>query len=376
MTSELPPIALFGYDSSPFTTKIRLTLRLMQIPYTFVLVPSMMPRPILVDNFNLTYRKIPVLAIGKEIIVDTSLIMEWLHSHPYLCAFRDMGREVHHDAKGRALARLLSSYVTDRPLFRLTTGLIPSVVWRTHFGKDRAGLIGHALDADKLEKKVPQNLAGLDTFLSVVEPLFAELGKGNSGWILGDEEPSAADLSFYYQLDWGDKISRGEGINDLTGGEAGNGIGEGMREVFNQKRYPGLWAWFGRFRQYLEALPNQETRIEKGDEQGVEDLMSRLAASARSEEVPLLPTSTQLQTKLEARNGLEVGELVKVMPDDTGFNDPTIGMLLALSPEEVVIEPSSPEAVDKAGRKARVGGLRLHFPRIGFRVVRVKPSKL
>lgn len=376
MTSELPPIALFGYDSSPFTTKIRLTLRLMQIPYTFVLVPSMMPRPILVDNFNLTYRKIPVLAIGKEIIVDTSLIMEWLHSHPYLRAFRDVGREVHHDAKGRALARLLSSYVTDRPLFRLTTGLIPSVVWRTHFGKDRAGLIGHALDADKLEKKVPQNLAGLDTFLSVVEPLFAELGKGNSGWILGDEEPSAADLSFYYQLDWGDKISRGEGINDLTGGEAGNGIGEGMREVFNQKRYPGLWAWFGRFRQYLEALPNQETRIEKGDEQGVEDLMSRLAASARSEEVPLLPTSTQLQTKLEARNGLEVGELVKVMPDDTGFNDPTIGMLLALSPEEVVIEPSSPEAVDKAGRKARVGGLRLHFPRIGFRVVRVKPSKL
>ena len=376
MTSELPPIALFGYDSSPFTTKIRLTLRLMQIPYTFVLVPSMMPRPILVDNFNLTYRKIPVLAIGKEIIVDTSLIMEWLHSHPYLRAFRDVGREVHHDAKGRALARLLSSYVTDRPLFRLTTGLIPSVVWRTHFGKDRAGLIGHALDADKLEKKVPQNLAGLDTFLSVVEPLFAELGKGNSGWILGDEEPSAADLSFYYQLDWGDKISRGEGINDLTGGEAGNGIGEGMREVFNQKRYPGLWAWFGRFRQYLEALPNQETRIEKGDEQGVEDLMSRLAASARSEEVPLLPTSTQLQTKLEARNGLEVGELVKVMPDDTGFNDPTIGMLLALSPEEVVIEPSSPEAVGKAGRKARVGGLRLHFPRIGFRVVRVKPSKL
>jgi hypothetical protein len=27
----------------------------------------MMPRPILKDNFNITYRKIPVLAIGKEV---------------------------------------------------------------------------------------------------------------------------------------------------------------------------------------------------------------------------------------------------------------------------------------------------------------------
>lgn len=27
----------------------------------------MMPRPILRDNFHLTYRKIPVLAIGREV---------------------------------------------------------------------------------------------------------------------------------------------------------------------------------------------------------------------------------------------------------------------------------------------------------------------
>lgn len=27
----------------------------------------MMPRPILVSNFGLTYRKIPVMAIGKEV---------------------------------------------------------------------------------------------------------------------------------------------------------------------------------------------------------------------------------------------------------------------------------------------------------------------
>lgn len=33
----------------------------------FIVVTSMMPRPILQENFNVTYRKIPVLAIGREV---------------------------------------------------------------------------------------------------------------------------------------------------------------------------------------------------------------------------------------------------------------------------------------------------------------------
>jgi len=39
-------------------------------PTAFVLVPSMMPRPILKDNFNVGYRKIPVLAIDREVRKD------------------------------------------------------------------------------------------------------------------------------------------------------------------------------------------------------------------------------------------------------------------------------------------------------------------
>ena len=76
--AKLPIVVLFGYESSTFTLKIRLAKKLKQIPYTFVAVPSMMPRPVLRDNFHLTYRKIPVLAIGKDIYCDTSLICEAL----------------------------------------------------------------------------------------------------------------------------------------------------------------------------------------------------------------------------------------------------------------------------------------------------------
>ncbi|KAK5945622.1 hypothetical protein PMZ80_002827 [Knufia obscura] len=380
MAADTPPIVLFGYDSSPFTQKIRLTLRLLQLPYTFVLVPSMMPRPVLVDNFNLTYRKIPVLVIGKELIVDTSLIVEWLHSDPRLRAYRgekartdgrNGGQEVHHDARSRVLARLLSSHYTDRPLFRLTTGLIPSVVWRTSFGKDRAGLIGHKLDADKLERKVPKNLAGLDTFLSILEPLFA----GEEGWLLGGEKPSAADVSLYYQLDWGERISRGEGIEDLTGGGTADGFGQGMREVFNSGRYPSLLGWYERFRKYIDGSPSTETRVERGDEKGVDEVMKRLEQSGSSEKVPLLPTPCASLETLEKRNGLDIGKKVSVAPQDTGQNYPTVGTLVGISPEEVVIMPDVPQAVGKVGRKARIEGVRLHFPRVEFVVAPAKVDR-
>jgi glutathione S-transferase len=41
----------------------------------------MLPRPILTQTFALTYRKIPVLAIGREIYCDTSLIIEALEHY-------------------------------------------------------------------------------------------------------------------------------------------------------------------------------------------------------------------------------------------------------------------------------------------------------
>lgn len=378
--SNLPPIALFGYDSSPFTRKAQLTLRMLQLPYSFLVVPSMMPRPILADNFNLMYRKIPVLAIGRDIIVDTSLIIEYLHAHPALKAWRDqrrangggdIGQEIHHDARGRVLSRLLSSFFTDRPLFRLTTGLIPSAVWRTRFGEDRAELIGHKLDPEKLERKVPRNLVSLDTYLSIVEPMFAE-----GGWVLGGQQPSLADLSVYYQLEWGYYISRGIGFEDLTGEKALEGIGDGMKKIFNRERYPGLLEWYERFQHFVEDLPVVEKRIEKDDKRGVEIVMRNLRDAPTSEEVLMLSTPNQRLAKEEDGLGIKNGSKVSIAPDDTGRANPTIGTLIASSPEEVVIEPDASEAVDKEGTSAAVQGIRLHFPRVGFVVSPVRTAKL
>ncbi|KAK5198297.1 hypothetical protein LTR99_007454 [Exophiala xenobiotica] len=344
----------------------------------------MLPRPILKDNFSLTYRKIPVLAIGREIYIDTSLILEALeHSFP---PSQGYGSLYPGDLATtyRPLIRGFASYWTDRPLFRVTTGLIPASVWRTHFGTDRANLIGHQLDAEKLERKVPQNLSGLDLQLSLLEPLFTTSTTAGSGsgsgkkkkWIFdddgeGESGPSAADIALWYQLDWGEKISRGQGIENLTGGGTPDGDGEGLGSVLNEERYPGLVGWFERVKSYFEGLPDTETRIEKEDEGAIAEMMDRLKTAAppsvssiedKYERVPLIPTPAGPHTSLDGRNGLVPGAAVSVAPDDTGRDSPTIGTLLAITPEEVVLEPG--RIGDGNGPKA--GPVRVHFPRVGF----------
>jgi glutathione S-transferase len=58
-------------------------------------------------------------------------------------------------------------------------------------------------------------------------------------------------------------------------------------------------------------------------------------------------------------NALAAGDAVTVTPDDYGF-DPVAGAIVAASEHEIAIRRSTPD----------LGELVIHFPRIGFRVLR------
>ncbi|KAK5051592.1 hypothetical protein LTR84_003244 [Exophiala bonariae] len=323
-----------------------------------------MPRPLLKDNFNVTYRKIPVLAINKEIYIDTSLILEALEAQfPGTEGYGTL----YPNNSLRPLIRGFGSYWTDRPFFRVTTGLIPGSVWRTHFGQDRSNLIGHTLDAEKLAQKIPLNLSDLDLHLSILEPLLQD-GKY---WLFGTQKPSAADIGLFYQLDWGEKISRGEGVNDLTGGGAPDGDGEGMQLVFNSDRYPALSAWFQRFKDYVNALPSTEQRVERDDDASIQQMLDMIRSKALQATTPLIPTPATSLESLHHRNGLLLGSQVSIAPDDTGRGSPTVGDLIAITAEEVVISPQ-----DIGGNVPSVGEIRIHFPRLGFVTRPVTKSRL
>lgn len=58
---------------------------------------------------------------------------------------------------------------------------------------------------------------------------------------------------------------------------------------------------------------------------------------------------------------MKYGELVDVWPTDTGFSRKDRGRLVALTPQEAVIEGKADGGVD----------VRFHFPRTGYRVRKV-----
>ncbi|SMQ49698.1 unnamed protein product [Zymoseptoria tritici ST99CH_3D7] len=363
MNMSAPIVALFGYESSTFTIKLRHVLRLKQIPYTFVTVPSMMPRPLLRDNFHLTYRKIPVLAIGREIYCDTSLICEALeHFFPEAEGYRTLYPTSQDGRNYRPLIRGFASYWTDRPLFRVTCGLMPASIWRSSFGTDRAQLIGHKLDPDKLERKLPENLSRLDMQLSMLEPLFADT---DGPWIFSTKAPSMADVSIFYQLFWGSEIASGRLVSNLTAGGAPDTELEGATPIFNAKRYPGVWAWYHKVQRYFEGLPV----VEDGTTSFESVLEQMKNSPTLGKKSMLLPTPRATHDELDAKCGLVEGALVSVAPDDTGRDDPTIGTLVALSPEEVVIKPLPLEHQPTVET-------RIHFPRLGFVIRPVKQAKI
>ncbi|KAK0260617.1 hypothetical protein LTR91_000589 [Friedmanniomyces endolithicus] len=363
MADQSPVVVLFGYEASAFTWKARWALKIKQIPYTFITVPSMMPRPVLKDTFGLTYRKIPVLAIGKELYCDTSLIIEALeHFFPDSEGYQSLYPRAADGRIYRPMMRGFASYWIDRPFFRATCGLMPGSVWRTSFGQDRAGLIGHTLDPDKLEKKIPENMSRFDMQLSMLEPMFDQK---DSPWIFSTSVPSLADLAMYYQLWWGVEVAKGHFIHNLTAGGTEDTDTEGAEAVFNAQRYPGVFTWYRTMQRYLENLPS----VENKDPAFGEVLQQIKKSPNLGRRSLLLPTPRSSHTELDRKCGLVEGSLVSVAPDDTGMNDPTIGTLVALSSEEVVIKP---QALDKAAEIE----VRVHFPRLGFVIRLAERAKL
>jgi glutathione S-transferase len=316
----------------------------------------MLPRPVLTSTFALSYRKIPVLLIGRSLYCDTSLIIQALEH--FFSTSAGWGT-VYPPIPGlstwdyRPLARGFASFWTDKPLFRATTGLIPASVWASSFGKDRSQLIGHTLSAEKLGSKIGQNLASLDLHLNMLESGFAKKG----AWVLQTETPSLADISLYYQLRWGIDIAAGRGIENLSGGEAKNTGEDVVGKVFSVERYPGLWAWFHAFEAHIASLPDLQATNPEGWLDAVKE------SEMKQDSELMVPTAGEYQPDLQ--RDLVPGVHVSVAPDDTGRGNPTLGTLVRIGIEEVVIKPH---------KKAEVDVL-VHFPRLGF-VVKVVEAKL
>lgn len=298
-------IHLHHYPASPYSEKVRGILSHLELPWRSVIIPSVMPRPLLMPLSG-GYRRTPVLQIGANVYCDSAAIARGLVRHASDTTLYAPG-----------FAALRTAEWADSQLFRVCValnfapeavgammkGLPPDEV--AVFAKDRASLTEGA----SLQTIAPEVArACLGAYLDQLE---ASVG---DGFLFGDV-PSIADFSVHHCL-W---FLRNNEVN------------------------APLLEPFGRVRDWM-------ARVEAIGHGKVEDATGEEALAHARESEPVLPD-------LDAAppSGISLGDRVAVTPTDYG-RVAVEGRLAALGPDEVVLEREH----EKTGR------LLNHFPRVGF----------
>lgn len=302
-------IYLHHYPASLFSEKIRVLLGYLEASWRSVVIPSIMPRPLLMPLTG-GYRKTPVLQIGANVYCDTKIIARGLA--------RDFGdtRLYTHGFTAHRVADW-----ADTQLFQVTVALnfspaaVQAMMGRippeeaAAFRKDRAELAKGASIVSFSPEAAGSYLAH---FLDELE------GSLGESYLFG-RAPSIADFSVYHCL-W--FISN-------------NPVNAVRLEPYGRVR-----AWMDRM-----AAFGHGRMEESSGEAALAD------ARAAAPELPALVN--------QSAAGIAIGDEVTVTPVDYG-RIPVRGRLAAWSSEEVVIERESEET----------GAVMVHFPSPGFEVQR------
>ncbi|KAI0082451.1 hypothetical protein K474DRAFT_516878 [Panus rudis PR-1116 ss-1] len=329
------PVVLYHYDASPYATKVKNILLLKHIPHKRVAVPMTLPRPELSEKLGVTYRRIPVLAIGNDVYCDTSLIASVLERRfPSSEGYKSLFPPRRGGGKSdTGIVKALSKFWLDIQVFPLASGSLPYGKFDPNFIKDRSAWLGFDIDPKALEARQPLYKSMLASHLALLEE---QLSDGRT-WLLDTKEPSLADISAHFVFSW---IRYFRVLKDLFVGDT----------------FAKTVAWLDRMSEHLAAL--QKAGAAAFEDVSAEDgatLITGSPATSR-ETVTVDPAQAKLL-------GIERGQLVSVLPTDNA-KVPTVGKLVALDRERVSIEV-----------KGIAGVAVCHFPRFNFAVKTAEGTK-
>ncbi|PFH46162.1 hypothetical protein AMATHDRAFT_8132 [Amanita thiersii Skay4041] len=339
--SQTVPVILYRYQASPYSTKIDNVLILKGIAYSQVDVAPALPRPEITDFLGVTYRRIPILAIGNDIYCDTRqdavcehLIVTALERHFPAAHYGTIFPKAKVTGKiDSGLAQALSHY-GESAIFPPAVTLLPWDKMPASFVQDRSLLSGAPINPASIIASRGVSLSTLSSHLQLLEE---QLSDGRE-WLLNTEQPSLVDLSFHFIFTW---------LRQFPAG----------RPLFETGEFPHVNNWLAHFSSVLESR-RQEQRpppLISGQE------AAQIIVSSHSE-----PLNNVGFDSLEAsRLGVRENDIVSVAPVDTGRNYPTVGNLVALGKRELVVEV-----------KGSHGVARCHFPRLGFSLKPAAKSQL
>jgi len=283
-----------------------------------------MPRPDL-ELLGVGYRKIPVLAIGKDVYCDSRLILSKFETlYPNSTLALSTPAEV-------GIGKLFESWTVDGGIFANAVKMMPywqesGFLSNVKFVEDRQKLMGRKLTAENMEAGRPDGAQHLQQVFDMLECTFLADGRD---WILDTKEPSLADLDAVWPFEW---LMVDPRMKDSL-----------PMKHFNVEKYPKVFAWVERFVGELER---------KKKEVGEATVLTSASMSRRTLETASSPEHVSFA--YDDPLGLKQGDNVEVFPSDYGQTGRTVGAIVGLTTHEVVIRNSQ--------------GMFVHFPRWNFTI--------
>ncbi|KAJ8115149.1 hypothetical protein OPT61_g3136 [Boeremia exigua] len=274
------------------------------------------PRPD-IQQLGINYRRIPVLAIGRDIYCDTSLMLEKLET-----LFPGQGLS-HPGADEKAQESSLERW-SQSTLMQTAASLLPHtapLLKDPVFLADRKKLWGIDFSPEIVKKARPNALKGLETVLKAIDEHLID----GRQWISGSNDIGMADIHVGFFFDWLAMIPGSLPEDFATGAK-----------YFNARQY--LQRYIARASVEREQFGPTATL------EGAEAIQLTKKAGFVEPEGAMVDTDA----------GVSKGETVAVFRTDDLSGHKDVGLLLSLSAQESVIV---------AGAAA---DLRLHCPRVNF----------
>ncbi|KAJ8109509.1 hypothetical protein OPT61_g7409 [Boeremia exigua] len=325
MTPTDKPI-FFHYAQSIYSHRVLWYLWLRGLEYDECIQPPVMPRPDLAA-IDVQYRRMPIMAIGKDIYIDSRLVISKLESLYPNSALATT------TAEQEGLRKLFENY-GDSSLFNNAVKLMPywssnSLLQNKTFLDDRQKLMGgRRMTAEGMQAGRPEGLQNMRQAFDLIENSFLADGRR---WILGTEKPTVADIDAVWPFEW---LVVDRGMQGAL-----------PEDQFGERRYPKTYAWVRRFMNEVNAAKERNIKPMRLDGKDVSKQI--LNTTTATESVPF---------DSDDPLGLKVNDMVTVYPSDYGQAHKDHGAIIGLITSEVVIRNSK--------------GLHLHFPRWNFRIVK------
>ena len=338
-------IVLYHYPYSPYARRVVWYLALRGIEYSQCTQPAYLPRPDLKELLGIHYRRIPVLAIGRDVYCDTRIILAKLET---LFPGSELAPRT---PEAVTIQKLLSAWIIESGIFVSGSQLIPSdlpLMRDPRFQRDREDFSGRSWEKSKQDQLRPEALANIRRSIHLVETTLLADGRD---WILATSKPTLADIEGMRRTR---QIHCHRHVIALLTSAAIwvfhwlKGLkGALPSDIISQESYPKVFAWMARFDRELQEA---HARAPKPTNLKGAEAAKQVEAALSIDAEPVIDAKDPL--------GLQANTIVEVWPIDSGSRHRDVGTLLGLDIDEVVI-----------GVKTQNGQeIRLHFPRQQFRI--------